>query len=384
MATSIPKVSRDPLDRLRIIGAWVSLVVFCLALVGSLLALWAQSQVLDTDTYVETVTPLAADPAIQKAVADRITLLLTEQIQRDDVTRNSLAVVAGGGAITVVNDFVGRIVTNIIDSDAFQDVWVSANEIAHRQAIEALTGDERDTIFLQDGQLVLDLNPLIARVKGELQTAGVDVADRIQIDPANATFVLFVSTDIRDAQEAIKQLETLAIVLPIITISALAVCLLIARDRSRMLTWVGLGTALTMVGALVVFSVARDRYLEDLGTGRNSGALAAAFDIVFRSLRDAVRWTVIVGLSLSGLAAMASSNVLRQARVVTAVARYRYGLIGSTIAIACLVIVAADELSFALATVVTLLSVASVLTVFWLAQRATTVAGMESNPGITT
>jgi hypothetical protein len=282
--------------------------------------------------------------------------------------------------MTVVNDFVDRIVTDFIESDAFQEVWVSANELAHRGAIQALTSDDEGTIFLEDGQLVLDLNPLIARVKGELQTAGVDVADRIQVDPANATFVLFESNDIGEAQEAIEQLETLAIVLPIITIIALAGCLLLAHDRSRMLVWVGLGAAVTMVGALVAFSVGRDRYLDDLGTGRNSAAIAAAFDIVFRDLRDAIRWTVIAGLTLSGLATVASSNVLRQPRVVTAVTRYHYGLIGGCIAIACMVMIAADELSLALATVVILLSTAAVLTVFWLVHQANATAKMNANP----
>ena len=36
-------------------------------------AVWARNQVTNTDRYVRTVAPLAADPAIQAAVADQIT-----------------------------------------------------------------------------------------------------------------------------------------------------------------------------------------------------------------------------------------------------------------------------------------------------------------------
>ena len=119
-------------SRWRRIGAWVLLVVFCLGMVASLAALWARAQVLDTDAWVETVTPLAADPAIQEAIADRVTTLLGEQIQRDDATRSALAEVAGGAAMAIVLDFVHRTVLDFVQSSEFQAFWVSANEAVHQ------------------------------------------------------------------------------------------------------------------------------------------------------------------------------------------------------------------------------------------------------------
>jgi len=46
---------------------------------GSVLALFVHTQVNDTDSYVETVAPLAADPAVQSAVVDRLTEELTQR-----------------------------------------------------------------------------------------------------------------------------------------------------------------------------------------------------------------------------------------------------------------------------------------------------------------
>lgn len=70
-----PVVVPPPRPRQR----WRSLVATLLIVIGCILAplagvaVWAKSQVTDTDRYVATVAPLASDPAIQNAVADKVT-----------------------------------------------------------------------------------------------------------------------------------------------------------------------------------------------------------------------------------------------------------------------------------------------------------------------
>ena len=43
----------------------------------AVVSVWARSQVTDTDRYVETVAPLASDPAVQAAVTTNITMTTT-------------------------------------------------------------------------------------------------------------------------------------------------------------------------------------------------------------------------------------------------------------------------------------------------------------------
>ena len=52
---------------------FVLIVVGCVLAPLAGVAVWARNQVTNTDRYVRTVAPLAADPAIQAAVADQIT-----------------------------------------------------------------------------------------------------------------------------------------------------------------------------------------------------------------------------------------------------------------------------------------------------------------------
>ena len=209
---------------------------------------------------------------------------------------------------------------------------------------------------------------MIAEVQNRLRAAGLEVVDRIQVDPANATFVLFESDSVRKAEKAVELVDVLGFVLPIVTIVALAGCLLLAERRWAMVIRAGVGTAVAMVLALVVFSVVRDRYLDALGPGRNVDALAATFDIVTRNLQEAVRVTAIAGLMVAGFAALASSALIRQPRVVTFAARYRKAFVGGILAIACVVLVAVDQVSLGLAIGTGLLALAAVLVVTWLAK----------------
>ena len=57
---------------------------------GSLVAGFARSEILDTDRYVETVTPLASDPAVQADVADQVTRQLSERLDIEKVTAEAL------------------------------------------------------------------------------------------------------------------------------------------------------------------------------------------------------------------------------------------------------------------------------------------------------
>jgi hypothetical protein len=58
-------------------GRWLGAVVLLLiaALLGGLAvtAVYLRSQVLNTDTYVATVAPLAQDPAVREQIATRLT-----------------------------------------------------------------------------------------------------------------------------------------------------------------------------------------------------------------------------------------------------------------------------------------------------------------------
>ena len=80
---------------------WRTILVGALITVAALLApmavvaSWAHDQIGDTDRFIETVAPLASEPSVQNAIADRISKEIFTYI---DVQENSPRVDAAGAA----------------------------------------------------------------------------------------------------------------------------------------------------------------------------------------------------------------------------------------------------------------------------------------------
>ena len=70
--------------------AWLLLVLGCGLAVLALVALWLRTTMLDTDRYVETVAPIAAEPAVQDAVADKLETAIFSRIDFAALAREAL------------------------------------------------------------------------------------------------------------------------------------------------------------------------------------------------------------------------------------------------------------------------------------------------------
>src|SRR4051794_7298217 len=64
---------REHTHRWRGVASVILVTIGCVLLPMSAVVVWVANEVTDTDRYVENITPLAADPVIQNAVAVRTT-----------------------------------------------------------------------------------------------------------------------------------------------------------------------------------------------------------------------------------------------------------------------------------------------------------------------
>ena len=245
-------------QRWRTLVAVVLIVLGCVLAPLSVVAIWTRNQVTNTDRYVATVTPLAADPAVQQAITDQITAqvftyidiqalttqavdALSARVEGRGLPPQAAAALQGlaGPVANGVQGFVRTQVERIVQSQAFEDAWIQANRVAHEALVKALTGEGGGAVTVEGDTVSLNLAPFIQTVKQQLVAQGFTLAERIpQVDKS---FVLFQSQDITRAQRAFSLLNTLGVWLPVIAIVLLVLGVYVAKDHRRALVGAGLG-----------------------------------------------------------------------------------------------------------------------------------------------
>src|SRR5512140_1488468 len=170
------------------------------------------------------------------------------------------------------------------------------NRVASQQLVAVLSGSggKNGAVGVRNGQVTLDLAPLEAVAKQDLVARGLTVAGKIPI--VHATFALFPSKNLGKAQKAYRLINDLKIVLPILTLVLLGLAVLAARGHRRALLGAGLGFPASTLALRPSPAIARALYLGSVPASVPADAAAAAFDILVRFIKTALRTLLVVGL----------------------------------------------------------------------------------------
>ncbi len=298
-----------PRHRLRRIGSWVLLVLACILAVVSVFVVFARNQLLNTDTYVNTVAPLASNPAIQTQVAKQVSGNLIARTDVESRVKGALPPKAGFLATPITSGLetaTYQLTLKAVQSQQFYEIWVAANRASHQQLVALLTGSSQGSISSKNGKVTIDLSQVEVQVKKKLDARGITVFDKV---PAvkGLNFVLFQSTSLTKVQKAVKVLNDLAIVLPIIALLCFAGAVLLARNRRRGLVRAATGLALSMAVVLVVLAVARNQYLSGLSPNQSVAANQAVIDTVGAFLLDSIR-TILLVAAIVAIGALLAGN----------------------------------------------------------------------------
>ncbi|WP_225823688.1 hypothetical protein [Streptomyces naphthomycinicus] len=285
--------------------AVVLIVVGCVLAPLSVVAAWAADQLDDTDRYVETVAPLASDPDVQNAVANRATdalmahvdlpALLADAAPEDRPRlRKALGGRLGDSLEGAVRSFVHDKAREIAASDVFKTVWTDANRRIHSSLDKALTGAGGGAVQLTNDAVTLDLAPLVDRVKQRLVDAGLSVAARIPT--VHTDFTLVRSDQIGGIKTYVRLLQLAGNWLPVLAVLLVAAGVLLAVRRRRALVAGALGVAVATGLLGIALHVFRAIYLDRLPADVSPGAAGAVYDALTHFLRTTVRMVVALGV----------------------------------------------------------------------------------------
>jgi hypothetical protein len=216
-----------PLTRNRAIAVWTLVVVASILILLSSLTIWVKRQALDTDAWTNTSGQMLANDEIRQQLSIYLVDTLfssanaTARIQEAlPPNRQALAPVIAGALQNVAVQAADR----ILETPQAQALWEEANRRAHQNLIAVLEGNDVRRFQTENGQVVLDLSPLVQRL-----------SDRFgfQASPDAGQITILHSGQLKNAQRALKVIKVLSVFLLVLVLFLYGLAIYLARGHRR-------------------------------------------------------------------------------------------------------------------------------------------------------
>jgi len=260
--------------QVRRIAVGVLLTLTCVGLLLSSVALWVNNEFLNTENWVELVTPLAHNPQVVNAVsayaADEVVTALDVR-QRTAEALPPKAQFLAVPLTQAVHDFAQKSVTRLMGTPQFEQLWIATNRSVHAEILAALRGQSKNVI-ITNGTVTLNLIPTIDQALKSLQQdlsgilpGNVQLPDVSQLQipdqartklsqalgvqlPENfGEITLLSSAELAKAQQWLQIFDVLKVLLPIVTVLLFIATIWFSVDRRRTLIQFGIGVAVTFL-----------------------------------------------------------------------------------------------------------------------------------------
>jgi hypothetical protein len=284
--------------------AWRTWVPWALVVVGSLIVLlaalnvWVKRQALNTDNWTNSSSRLLENPQVRSALS----VYLVNQVYTNvDVTQQlrqrlppQLDPLAPQIAVGLQQASV-RVVDNLLGRPRVQKLWTEANRRAHQAFMNLLNG-KRNLLLSSNGNVVLDLEPLLERVVEQLGFGQKLVA---QLPPDAAHITVMKSSQLETARKGVKVVRVLSYLLVFLAIAFFAAAMWISRNRRSILLGAGVGVLISGLVVLVVRRYAGNYLVDQLTSNQDvKGAVKASWAIQTELLRNVGVNGVIYGLAI--------------------------------------------------------------------------------------
>lgn len=296
---------------------WVCRIATALAIVAlplGMLSVWIGAYVGDTDRYVRTVAPLAADPEVKKATVDflereTMAVLLSGDEFGDTLRTLDLSCIGVdaaflGGVADLANAFltgtalgnvireqiepqvrltVHEAITQAVESDTFAQAWVAANRQAHREVLAAL-----EDVAAPDSpaeEVLLPLAEVSAMISGFIACPNLITPETLA--QIRSSLALVDADELRGAHTGYQVLKALRWVLPVLFVLGLLVAVLSSGSRRRTGWQLALGFLLGM-GVLQLGLIGIKATITAQGVDQD------IFDAIWGSLTRALTVSMVV------------------------------------------------------------------------------------------
>jgi hypothetical protein len=256
--------------------------VLALLVVASILsflaafAIWANRQLLETDTWTNTSSKLLENPDIRSQVANYMVDTLYANVDVQTELQQALPPrlqPLAGPASAGLRQLALRLANQALGRPRVQQLWEDANRTAQQTLLRVVEHGGSEPVTLDVGTIVDQLG----------QQLGINAAQRL---PPNIAQIQVASNDdLVKVNDLLNLLRTLAWVLTVLALALFALAIYLAQGWRRVaLRSVGFALIVVGVVVLVVRTVAGNALIDHLATTE--------------SVKPAVRATWEIGTSL--------------------------------------------------------------------------------------
>jgi len=237
--------SPAPLTRKRAIAVWTLVVFASILLLFSSLTIWVKRQALDTNAWTDASGQMLANDEIRQQLSIYLVDTLfssadaNAKIQQAlPANRSGLAPIISGALQNIAIQATDR----ILETPKAQALWEESNRRAHQNLIAVLNGEDVRNFQTSNGQVVLDLSPLVQRVSDRFG---------IQASPDAGKITILHSGQLKNAQRALKVIKVGSVFLVLLVLFLYGLAIYLARGHRRRILRATAASFL-LVGVLVL------------------------------------------------------------------------------------------------------------------------------------
>ncbi len=284
-------------------GLWaiVLVVIGSILLPFAVTTTWLRTQVVSTNDFVETAGPLADDPAIQEAIARRVSALLGEQLDIRGTVEDllpseaqALAPLIAAGA----NEVIDTVALEVTRSAVFAQLWRDALEISHRAVLVVLAGRDDGALQIEGGTVFVPVGEIAVEVANQVgERIGIDLAGLLPEGIEDERYVIAQSDELESVSGLLDLLDRVTWLTVVFSLAALIAAVFVAPTRSRGVLWTGVGIVTAMLFSRLGLGLARNVYEDGLSGGDLDVRAGLAFyDILLRFLIQGLRVLFVIGV----------------------------------------------------------------------------------------
>jgi hypothetical protein len=313
--------------RRRSVLAGISLVLACFTILVATIAVWAHQVAFNTERFTALASNALEQPEVIDPLAARISSQVVTTLDVQSRLTNVLPdrVTAIAGPVTLaLQDGLTRRLETLLAEPRMQQALTRALSFAHTRVMNLLR-DQADAATVVNGQVVLEVYPVLLVALQQLQTAGI-IGPEVQLpDPATAeppgvvrgilenrlgvtlpedfgTIPLMPVERLETAQTAVRVFDLVVIALIVLAVVLVALAIWLSGKRLRMVVYLAIGTIVAFVLARLFTNAAADALTAGIAAQGLRGAIESILDATLADFRS---WALLI-LIVTGIVGFAA------------------------------------------------------------------------------